>query len=167
MEDDLWLKTTFNWRQPLIEDNLRWKMTFDWRRSLIEDNLWWKTTFDGRRLLMENDRDKFKVALLLKETFPLTLSFVRHFSAYKCLAQLSTLFCPHPSCSCSQVLVIISQLRQTSLRMCRWTEGAVLARVHQGWCGQNKNIKTKVPCQIILKIFWKYFENILKIFWKY
>ena len=35
MEDDLWQKTTFDGRRPLMEDNLWRKTTFDRRRPLI------------------------------------------------------------------------------------------------------------------------------------
>ena len=59
MEDDLWWKTTFHGRRPLIEDNLWWKMTSDgrWplRRPLMKGDLWWKRTNDGRRPLTEDD----------------------------------------------------------------------------------------------------------------
>ena len=66
MDDDLWWRTTFDGRQPLIEDNLWWRMTFGEKRSLIEDvllwkttydvgHLWWKMSFDGRWPLIENN----------------------------------------------------------------------------------------------------------------
>ena len=55
MEENLWWKTTFDGRQPLIEDDFQWKTTFDERWPLMEDDLWWKTTFDGRQPLMEVD----------------------------------------------------------------------------------------------------------------
>ena len=38
MEDDLWRKTTFGGRQPLVEDELRWKTTFGGRQPSVEDN---------------------------------------------------------------------------------------------------------------------------------
>ena len=50
-EDDLWWKTTFGGRRPLVEDDLRWKTTFGGRRPMVEDNLRWKTIFGGRRSL--------------------------------------------------------------------------------------------------------------------
>ena len=46
MEDNLWLKTTFNRRRPSMEDDLWQKTTFDGRRPLMEDDLCRKTTFD-------------------------------------------------------------------------------------------------------------------------
>ena len=66
IEDDLWWKTVYEGRQPLmedylygrrplIEDNLWWKTTFNGRQPLMEDDLWWKTTFDERQPLMEDD----------------------------------------------------------------------------------------------------------------
>ena len=55
MEDDIWWKTTFNGRQILTEDNLWQKNAFDRRQLLTEDNLWRNTTFYGRRPLMLND----------------------------------------------------------------------------------------------------------------
>ena len=51
----LWLKTTFDGRQPLMEDNLWWKMPLDIRRPLTEDDLWQKMTFDGKRPLTEDN----------------------------------------------------------------------------------------------------------------
>ena len=55
MEDDLWWRTTFDWRRPLTKDDLWWKRTFDGRRPLMEDilmedTLLWRTTFDGGHL---------------------------------------------------------------------------------------------------------------------
>ena len=57
-EDDLWWKTTFEERRPLLEDNLWRKRTFDERGPLMEDDLWrktttfgWKTTFDKKKYL--------------------------------------------------------------------------------------------------------------------
>ena len=47
VEDDLWWKTTFGGRQPLVEDNLGWKMTFGGRQPRVEDGLLWKTTLGG------------------------------------------------------------------------------------------------------------------------
>ena len=38
MEDDLWLKKTFDGRRPLMEDNLWWKTPFDGRPSSMEDD---------------------------------------------------------------------------------------------------------------------------------
>ena len=55
MEDNLWWKTTFDGRQPLMEDDLWWKTTFDWRRPLMKDDRWLKTTFDGGQPFMEDD----------------------------------------------------------------------------------------------------------------
>ena len=39
-----------------MEVNLWWKTIFDGRRPLMEEDQWWKTTFDGRQILMEDDR---------------------------------------------------------------------------------------------------------------
>ena len=47
-EDDIWWKTLFDGRQPLMEDDLRRKTTFDGRRSLTEDDLWQKTQLRRR-----------------------------------------------------------------------------------------------------------------------
>ena len=55
MEDNLWWKTAFDGRQPLMEYNLWWETILDGRQPLMEDNIWWKTTFDGRQHLMEDD----------------------------------------------------------------------------------------------------------------
>ena len=55
MEDDLWFKTTFEWRRPLMEDILWCKRTFDGRQTLMEDNLWWQRTYNGRQPLMEDN----------------------------------------------------------------------------------------------------------------
>ena len=63
MEDDLWWKTTFGGRQPLVEydlrwkveDDLQWKTTFSGRLPLVEEDPQWKTTFGRRRLSVEAD----------------------------------------------------------------------------------------------------------------
>ena len=49
MEDDLWWKTTFDRRQPLMEED------FDGRHPLMEDNVLWKTIFHGRQPLMAEE----------------------------------------------------------------------------------------------------------------
>ena len=49
MEGDHWWKTTFEGRQPFMEDDFCSKTIFDWRRSLIEEDCWWKKTVDGRK----------------------------------------------------------------------------------------------------------------------
>ena len=54
MEDDLWGKTTYGGRQPLLKDDLGWKTTFSERRPVVEDDLQWKTTFSGRRPLLDS-----------------------------------------------------------------------------------------------------------------
>ena len=51
IEDNLWLKTTFDGRQPLMEDTLWWKATFD-------NEIWLKTTFNGRQPLIEATFDE-------------------------------------------------------------------------------------------------------------
>ena len=53
VEDNLWWKTTFGGRQPLVEDDLRWKTTFIGRRLSVEGDLLWKTTFCGRHPLLD------------------------------------------------------------------------------------------------------------------
>ena len=46
MEDDLWWKTSFDRRQPLMEED------FDGGHPLMKDNLSWKKNFDGKHPLM-------------------------------------------------------------------------------------------------------------------
>ena len=53
MEDDLWWKTTFGGRRPLLEDDLWWKMIFGETRPSLEDDFRWRTTFRGRWPLVE------------------------------------------------------------------------------------------------------------------
>ena len=48
-EDNLWWKTTFGGRRPLVED------TFGGRWPSVEDNLWWKTTHGGKRPSVEDE----------------------------------------------------------------------------------------------------------------
>ena len=58
MEDNLWWKTIFDGRWPLMEDSLWWKTTFD-RRHLL-----WKTFYQHdylKQLKLDNDNKKFKV----------------------------------------------------------------------------------------------------------
>ena len=54
-KSDLWWKTTFGGRQPLVDDDCRWKTIVGGRRPLVEDDLWWKTTLSGRQLSVEDD----------------------------------------------------------------------------------------------------------------
>ena len=42
MEDNLWWKTTFGGRRPLVEDDLWWKMTLGGRQPAVEHDLQWK-----------------------------------------------------------------------------------------------------------------------------
>ena len=44
MKYNLWGKTPFDGRQPLMEDDLGWKMIIDW----------WKAIFDGRQSFKED-----------------------------------------------------------------------------------------------------------------
>ena len=59
--DDIWWKTTFGGRRPLIEECLWYKMTFDerqlWRKKTFDGrqgNLRWKATFEGKRPFKED-----------------------------------------------------------------------------------------------------------------
>ena len=55
VEYNLWRKTTFGGRWPLIpfmEDNIWWNTTFNGWRPLIDDDLWLMTTFDGRQMTL-------------------------------------------------------------------------------------------------------------------
>ena len=53
MENNLWWKTTFGGRQPLVKDSPQLKTSFGGRWPSVEDTLPLNTTFDGRRALVE------------------------------------------------------------------------------------------------------------------
>ena len=55
IKDDIYRKTNFDGRWPLMEGSLSWKTTFDGRYPLMEDDLWWKTIFDERQPSVEYD----------------------------------------------------------------------------------------------------------------
>ena len=55
VDDDLWWKTTFDWRQSLMVDNLWWKITLDGNHTLMEEDFWWRMNFDERLPLMEGN----------------------------------------------------------------------------------------------------------------
>ena len=74
MEDNLWWKTTIDWRWPLKEDDHWLKMTFEGRRPLMEEDLCWKTTFDGRWPLVEENL-WWKTYLWWKTTFERKTAF--------------------------------------------------------------------------------------------
>ena len=69
MEDNLWWKTSFDGRLPLMNDNLRWKMTFDKRWPSMENNLWWRIKI----VLWQNIRTQ---DAMLQYTSTLTLAEV-------------------------------------------------------------------------------------------
>ena len=56
MEDNLYWKTTFDGRQPLIGNTFWWKTPFYKRWPLMEEDLWWKTAFDGGQLFFFDKR---------------------------------------------------------------------------------------------------------------
>ena len=54
MEFNLWWKTTFDGRRPLMENKFWKETTYERRRLLTEDDHWRKTTFDRRQPLRED-----------------------------------------------------------------------------------------------------------------
>ena len=83
----------------LMEDELWWKTTFDWRWLLMEEDLWWKTSFDGRQPLMKMTSDGWQTFMeddlsrvfacldIYSEAGHRNLAHILHFSSEKSLLQ--------------------------------------------------------------------------------
>ena len=112
MEDDLWWKTTFDWRRTLIKDNLMWKTTFYGRLLSMEYDLWWKTTFDGRQLSMEDD---FWWKTTFEERRPVLSQLAREKVVF---SSLRWIHCRLPGHLCQKLTKITR--RNLSKNSCLW-----------------------------------------------
>ena len=59
IEDDLWLKLTFDGGWPSKEDYMWWKTTFDGRKTLIADDPRRNMTFNARQPLEEEKKASY------------------------------------------------------------------------------------------------------------